>query len=46
MTGKDSNLIAKSALPFFLMLVICIAIITIWPVIVTWLPDLVMGAAQ
>jgi tripartite ATP-independent transporter DctM subunit len=43
MTGKDSNLIAKAALPFFGCLVVCIALITIFPQIVTILPDLVMG---
>jgi tripartite ATP-independent transporter DctM subunit len=43
MTGKDSNLIAKAALPFFGCLVLCIALITIYPQIVTFLPDLVMG---
>jgi tripartite ATP-independent transporter DctM subunit len=43
MTGKDSNLIAKAALPFFGCLVICIALITLLPEIVTYLPDAVMG---
>ena len=43
MTGKDSNLIAKAALPFFGCLVLCIALITLFPGIVTYLPDLVMG---
>ncbi len=43
MTGKDSNLIAKAALPFFGCLVVCIALITLFPQIVTFLPDLVMG---
>ena len=43
MTGKDSNTIAKAALPFFACLVVCIAIITVFPQIVTFLPDLVMG---
>ena len=43
MTGKDSNLIAKAALPFFGCLVLCIALITLFPTIVTYLPDLVMG---
>lgn len=43
MTGKDSNLIAKAALPFFGCLVLCIVIITLFPEIVTYLPDLVMG---
>jgi len=43
MTGKDSNTIAKASLPFFACLVVCIAIITIFPDIVTCLPDYVMG---
>ncbi|MBT2299523.1 TRAP transporter large permease subunit [Variovorax paradoxus] len=46
MTGKDSNLIAKAALPFFGCLVLCIALITLFPGIVTWLPDYVMGVAK
>lgn len=44
MTGRDSNLIAKAAIPFFLCLVLCIALITLFPGIVTFLPDLFMGA--
>jgi tripartite ATP-independent transporter DctM subunit len=43
MTGRDSNVIARAALPFFWLLVVCIALITLWPHLVTWLPDLVMG---
>src|SRR5437899_12212158 len=43
MTGKDSNYIAKCSLPFFGCLVVCIAIITAFPITVTWLPDIVMG---
>ncbi len=43
MTGKDSNTIAKAALPFFGCLVLCIVVITVFPDTVTWLPDLVMG---
>ncbi len=43
MSRRDSMVIARSALPFFAMLVLCIAIITIWPQVVTWLPDRVMG---
>ena len=46
MTGKDSNYIARAALPFFACLVICIGIITLFPAIVTWFPDYVMGAAK
>ncbi|MEY3913831.1 MAG: hypothetical protein RL509_1875, partial [Pseudomonadota bacterium] len=43
MTGKDSSVIARAALPFFGCLVVCIALITLFPSIVTYLPDLVMG---
>ena len=43
MTGKDSNVIAKAAIPSFFCLVLCIVLITLFPSIVTILPDLVMG---
>jgi tripartite ATP-independent transporter DctM subunit len=43
MTGRDANHIARAALPFFVMLVIAIAIVTVFPGLVTWLPDLLMG---
>ena len=43
MTGKDSNTIARAALPFFGCLLVCIGIVTVFPQIVTILPDLVMG---
>ncbi len=43
MTGKDSNTIARAAIPFFICLVVCIVLITIFPQIVTILPDMVMG---
>jgi tripartite ATP-independent transporter DctM subunit len=43
MTGKDSNTIAKAAIPFFACLVVCIVLVTVFPQIVTYLPDLVMG---
>ncbi len=43
MTGKDSNVIARAAIPFFLCLVVCIGLITVFPEIVTIVPDLVMG---
>ena len=46
MTGKDSNVIARASLPFFGCLVLCIAIITVFPVTVTWLPDYIMGAPK
>ena len=46
MKGKDSNLIALAAIPFFFCLVVCIALVTVFPQIVTILPDLVMGVSK
>jgi tripartite ATP-independent transporter DctM subunit len=46
MTGKDSNTIARAAIPFFFCLVVCIALITLFPGIVTSLPDAVMGVQR
>ena len=46
MTGKDSNVIAKAAIPFFFCLVACIALITLFPAIVTLLPNAVMGVEK
>jgi tripartite ATP-independent transporter DctM subunit len=43
MTGKDSNVIAKAAIPFFGCLVACIVLVAVFPQIVTFLPDYVMG---
>ena len=41
MTGHDSNTVAWAALPFFLLLVVAVAIITVFPGLVMWLPKLV-----
>jgi tripartite ATP-independent transporter DctM subunit len=41
MSGKDSNEVALAALPFFFLLVVAVAIITVFPGTVMWLPKLV-----
>jgi TRAP-type C4-dicarboxylate transport system permease large subunit len=46
LTGKDSTVIARAAIPFFMCLVLCIGLITVFPQIVTWLPDAVMGVSK
>jgi tripartite ATP-independent transporter DctM subunit len=46
MTGRDSFYVARAALPFFFMLLLTIALVTVFPSIVTILPDLVMGAPK
>jgi TRAP-type C4-dicarboxylate transport system permease large subunit len=39
-SGKDSNTVALAALPFFFLLVAAVAIITVFPQIVMYLPEL------
>lgn len=39
MTGKEQTEVAWASLPFFMMLVVTVVLITIFPEIVTWLPD-------
>ncbi|WP_027283661.1 TRAP transporter large permease [Rubritepida flocculans] len=43
MTGREQTEIALAALPFFLMLLVAVVLITLFPAIVTFLPDLVLG---
>ena len=38
-SGHDSNTVALAALPFFFLLVVAVALITIFPQIVMWLPQ-------
>ncbi len=44
MSGKDSNFVALASLPFFFLLVVAVAIITIFPDIVMILPRLAFPA--
>ena len=41
MSGKDSNTVALASLPFFFLLVAAVAIVTVFPSIATFLPQLV-----
>ena len=43
LTGKDLFATARSALPFFFLLILAIVIITIFPQIATWLPMSIRG---
>jgi tripartite ATP-independent transporter DctM subunit len=40
MTGRDQLEVARASLPFFMMLVVTIVLITVFPDLVTWLPQL------
>jgi tripartite ATP-independent transporter DctM subunit len=39
LTGKDILYVARSALPFFLLLVAAVALVVIFPELATWLPE-------
>ena len=45
-TGKDSNTIARAAIPYMACLVMGIVLITVFPSIVTFVPDAVMGVSR
>lgn len=42
MSGRDSNFVALATLPFFLLLILSVAIMAVFPEIVTWLPMQIM----
>ena len=42
MSGRDSTYVARASLPFFFMMVVAIALITVFPALVTWLPDVLI----
>jgi tripartite ATP-independent transporter DctM subunit len=44
MSGKDSNTVARAAIPFFLLLVLAVALITVFPDIVMVLPRMAFPA--
>lgn len=46
MTGVDSNRIARITLPFFACMILAIVLITLFPSIVTSVPDWLMGAER
>jgi len=46
MSGRDSNYVAYASLPFFFMMVLCIAFITVFPEIATWLPNALISAKK
>jgi tripartite ATP-independent transporter DctM subunit len=45
MSGKDSLYVAQASIPFFFILVVAIALITVFPGIATWLPEALMTKA-
>jgi tripartite ATP-independent transporter DctM subunit len=43
MSGRDSNYVALASIPFFCMMVLALVIVTVFPQIATWLPDVLLA---
>jgi tripartite ATP-independent transporter DctM subunit len=43
MSGRDSNYVALASIPFFCMMVLALVIVTAFPQLATWLPDLLLA---
>ena len=43
MTGRDAMYVTRATMPFFILLVVAVAILAAFPEIVTWLPQKVMA---
>jgi C4-dicarboxylate transporter, DctM subunit len=46
MTGHDINRVALASAPFFVLMVLAIVLITLFPELATWLPDTVLGVTK
>ena len=46
MSGRPMGLIARASLPFFFLMLLAVALIVVWPEVVTWLPDRVFGKSK
>ncbi|MBU8545921.1 MULTISPECIES: TRAP transporter large permease [Roseomonadaceae] len=44
LTGKGMMTVARNTMPFFALMVIAVALVTLFPEIVTWLPNTMMGS--
>jgi TRAP-type C4-dicarboxylate transport system permease large subunit len=42
MSGRDSNFVAIAAIPFFLILGFMVALVTAFPALVLWLPQMLL----
>jgi tripartite ATP-independent transporter DctM subunit len=42
MSGRDSNYVALASLPFFAMMVLALVLITLFPALATWLPEVLI----
>jgi TRAP-type C4-dicarboxylate transport system permease large subunit len=40
MTGESQTRVAKSSLPYCILMLVLIVVMTVWPGLITWLPQL------
>jgi tripartite ATP-independent transporter DctM subunit len=43
LTGKGMMTVARNTLPFFFLMLVAVALVTIFPGLITWLPNTMMG---
>jgi tripartite ATP-independent transporter DctM subunit len=46
MAKREANYVARAAVPFFCMMLLAIAVVTLFPAIATWLPDAILGVTK
>jgi len=46
MSGRDSHFVALASIPFFLMMLVSVLVVTAFPQIATWLPEAVLGVTK
>jgi len=44
LTGKGMMRVARDTTPFFLLMLLAVALVTVFPGIITWLPNTMFGA--
>ncbi len=46
MSGRDINYVARASIPFFVMMMLALAIVVAFPALSTWMPDALLGATK
>jgi tripartite ATP-independent transporter DctM subunit len=46
MSGRDSTFVAAASLPFFAMMILALVLITAFPALATWLPEIVITSVS
>jgi TRAP-type C4-dicarboxylate transport system permease large subunit len=46
MSGRDSHYVALASIPFFCVMLLCVAAVVLFPQLATWLPDALVGVTK